>query len=192
MPKNSTILIIRHGEKPDIGIMLSTAGYERAWAYTIYFQSFETVGGEPLAINHVFAAKSSPESERPVQTVTPVAKALGLRVKDEYEDKQYEELAKHILGSATYDDSTVLVCWHHEEAVHLAEALGVPETLPPTVPWPALPEPKQRTRWPEDVFGWVLVITFDVAGKLNLARTMATNARLMYNDCGKDPPGPVF
>jgi hypothetical protein len=38
----------------------------------------------------------------------------------------------------------------------------------------------------------VLAITFDAEGKLNLGRTMAMNAQLMYNDCGKDPPGPVF
>jgi hypothetical protein len=192
MPTNSTILIIRHAEKPNTGATVSTAGYERAWAYTIYFQNFNTIGGEPLAINRIFAAKNSRDSERPVQTVTPLAKALGLRVNDEYADKQYDELAKHILASGTYDGSALLVCWHHEEAVSLAEALGVPERLPPTVPWPPLPEPNQRTRWPEDVFGWVLAITFDAEGKLNLGRTMAMNAQLMYNDCGKDPPGPVF
>ncbi len=189
MPKNSTILIIRHGEKPPSGAGLSLEGIERAAAYVPYFENFKTAGGERLSVAHIFAAKSSTESERPVLTIAPLAKALGLSIHDEYEDKEARRLAEHILNAGThYDDATLLICWHHEQALALAEALGVPEGLPSTLPWPSLEPP----RWPENVFGWVLVIAYDGEGEIDFGRTMCINAKLMYDDYGLEPPGPVY
>lgn len=190
MPKNSTILIIRHAEKPPSGAGLSLEGIERAAAYVPYFESFKTPVGEPLRVANIFAAKSSKESERPVLTVRPLANALGLTIHDEYEDGEPQRLAEHILNAGTrYDSSTLLICWHHEQALALAEALRVPETLPSTLPWPA---PKSSPpRWPEEVFGWVLVIAYDNEGNIDFGRTMCINAKLMYDDYGHEPPGPV-
>jgi len=190
MPKNSTILIVRHGEKPPSGPGLSLEGLERAAAYVPYFESFKTAGGESLNVAHIFAAKSTKESERPVLTVTPLAKALGLTIHHDYADREVQQLAEHIRNAGTrYDNATLLICWHHEQALALAEALGVPETLPSTLPWPA---PKSSPpRWPEEVFGWVLVLAYDDEGKIDFAKTMCINTKLMYDDHGHEPPGPV-
>ena len=135
----------------------------------------------------LFAAKSSHESERPVQTITPLAQALDLVIDETIEDSDYKKLAKKINDGGTYyDGSTLLICWHHEHALCLAEALGVPQKLPSTLPWPA------PLTWPEEVFGWVLVIAYDEEGHIDFARTMCVSTKLMYDDCGQDPPGPVY
>ena len=84
----------------------------------------------------------------------------------------------------TYDGTTVLICWHHEEALALAEALGVPKRLPSTLPW--------APRWPEGAFGWVLVITYGADGEVDFGRTTCVTAELMYGDCCNGPPGAVF
>jgi hypothetical protein len=188
--KNATILIVRHGEKPPEGPELSLAGVERAAAYAPYFQSFTTPRGEALTIEHIFAAKSSHESERPVLTVTPLAAALKLVIDDSVADKDYRKLADWILAKDSpspnpYDGSTLLICWHHEQAIRLAEALGIPKKLTPTFPWPANGE------WPEDVFGWVLMIAYDGDGAIEYGRTLCVSTALMYDDYGQKPPGPV-
>jgi hypothetical protein len=188
MLKNATILIIRHGEKPadanDSG--LSLAGEERAAAYVPYFKNFTTPRGEPLKIEHIFAAKNSGESHRPVLTVTPLAEALKRKIEDHVADDEYKELAKKILAAgSTYSGSTLLICWHHEHAIKLAEALGMPSVHAPTFPWPA------DGKWPEDVFGWVLIVAYDEAGKIDFGRTRCVSTALMYDDYGQEPPGPV-
>jgi len=186
MLRNATILIIRHAEKPLSGPELSLAGVERAAAYVPYFQSFTAPGGGQLAIEHVFAAASSPDSERPVLTVTPLAEALGLVIDDSVADKDYKALAHKLLAhDSPYDDSSVLACWHHEHAIALAEALGIRKDMPPTIPWPG------PAGWPEEVFGWVLVIAYDGEGAIDYGRTRCVSTALMYDDCGQEPPGPV-
>jgi hypothetical protein len=191
MLKNATVLIMRHGEKPPKGRELSLAGVERAAAYVPYFQNFTTPRGETLAIDHIFAAQSSEESERPVQTVTPLAHALKLVIDDSVADGDYKKLADWILAKDSpsrnpYDGSTLLICWHHEHAIGLAEALGIPKHLTPTFPWPA------NSEWPEDVFGWVLMIAYDGEGAIDYGRTLCVSTALMYGDCGQEPPGPVY
>gem|GEM_PF-1209810 len=190
MLKNATILIIRHGEKPSDGPKLSLAGVERAAAYAPYFESFTTPRGEALTIEHLFAAQSSHESERPVLTVTPLARALKLVIDDSVADGDYKKLADWVLAKDSpspnpYDGSTLLICWHHEHAIPLAEALGIPKHLTPTFPWPA------NGAWPEDVFGWVLMIGYDGQGAIDYGRTLCVSTALMYGDYGQLPPGPV-
>jgi hypothetical protein len=191
MLKNATILIIRHGEKPPEGPDLSPAGEERAAAYVPYFENFTTPRGEHLEITHIFAADSSEASKRPVLTVTPLAAALKLVIDDSFADSHYKKLADWILAKDSpspnpYSDSTLLICWHHEHAIDLAEALGMPNDPAPTFPWPANHE------WPEDVFGWVLIITYDEQGEIDFGVTRAVSTALMYDDYGHEPPGPVY
>src|SRR4029078_2093957 len=91
-PKDAVVLIIRHGEKPDTGRDLSPAGQQRAEAYIHYFQEF-TVDSQPLRPNVIFAAKDSKESERPLRTVEPFAKAAKLRIDARFSSNQSPELA---------------------------------------------------------------------------------------------------
>src|SRR5277367_760252 len=53
-PKDAVILIIRHAEKPEIGIELSPAGYQRAAAYPAYFRNFK-VDSQPVVLDAIYA-----------------------------------------------------------------------------------------------------------------------------------------
>jgi hypothetical protein len=50
MPKNTSILMVRHAEKPDSGKDLSVTGQERAHAYAVYFQNY-VLNGAMLKLN---------------------------------------------------------------------------------------------------------------------------------------------
>jgi hypothetical protein len=64
MPKNASILMIRHAERPDTGTGLSVAGQERAQAYVIYFQNY-LLNSNPVKLDYLMAAADSSESYRP-------------------------------------------------------------------------------------------------------------------------------
>ena len=127
------ILILRHGEKPgdpeqnDGGPDLSVRGYERAaaLAYCVPDQF-----GKP---DILFATQASKHSNRPRETLRPLAEALGLNIHCGYADGEFGQLAEHILSSGKCAGQRVLVCWHHGEIPALAQALG---GLPPESKWP--------------------------------------------------------
>jgi len=186
MPKNSTILIIRHGEKPANGADLTPAGLARAAAYIRFFENYPPGGTTPLTVDYVFSAANSSASCRPQLTIAPFAATHGLPINDTYADTDFAQLAKYITGGG-YDNSTLLICWHHEEALDLAGSLGVdPTKLPSSANWPA--------SWPggpaptPDVYGWVLQIVYDSNGAVDTTQTFCTSEQLMYDDYGQEPP----
>lgn len=182
MPKNATILLIRHAEKPASGDdpTLAVPGQERAQAYVIYFQHYAS-GATPLTIGYLFAAANSDQSQRPTLTIAPLAGALKLPVDARHADKDYQKVADDLLQNAKYDSATTLVCWHHGEVLALAAALGVaPGQLPASACWPPGP-------WPGDVYGWVLQLVYDASGALDPAQTCCLSQRLMYDDHGQEP-----
>jgi len=134
-PLPRRILILRHGEKPgdptaegsEDGINLSTRGYERAGALAPY------VPGTFGAPDYLFATAPSKHSNRPVETITPLANALGLKIHADYADADFQKLADHILGSSKYAGKLLLICWHHGKIPALTSAL---KGLPPFSPWP--------------------------------------------------------
>jgi hypothetical protein len=177
MPANATIYLIRHGEKPDTGPGLSKAGQERADAYVKYFQSLKNPAGETIHWDFLFASEESDASDRPVLTITPLAKALAKSIDNTYKDKDYVKLKDHIAAHAKdrYASANILICWHHGEILQLAEALGAsPSVLPPSSDWPA--------KWPGDVFGWLLKIYYQEDGTLHHKETQAINEKLMADD----------
>lgn len=144
------ILLIRHAEKPadaaDFG--LSPAGRERAAALPTLFDQTRT---DPFPVPDViFAAERSKRSNRSVETVSPLAEKLGLRIDTRFADDDYRKLAAELRTDPKYAGKTVLVCWHHGNLPELAAALGaagVPES------------------WKDGEFGRVWVVTYDAAGK---------------------------
>ena len=181
MPNNTNILMIRHAEKPDSGTGLSVIGQERAQAYVIYFQNY-LLGSNIVKWDYLFAAANSDDSHRPCLTIQPLAIALGLNIISDYKDTDYQNLANDILRNSMYDQSNILVCWHHSQILDLAAALGAnAKELPPESHWPA-------SYWPGHVFGWLLQLCYDHHGKIDPARTVCINQKLMYGDHGKNPP----
>jgi hypothetical protein len=151
-----TILVIRHAEKPASGPDLSPQGFERAEALPALFQKSDS-RPEPFPTpDFIFATESSSspdKSKRPVETVQPLAKKLGLDIDDKVKNDHFTKVADKLLNDKKYDGKTVLVCWHHGKIPHLLSALGVtpqPDDVPP------------------GVFNQVWVVTFDAAGKAKL------------------------
>lgn len=145
----AVVMLIRHGE--DIGqrdFHLNSRGYQRAAALP---KLFGTRLPKPQVI---IASRASKGSNRPVETVEPLAKALNLSIDTRFRDHDFRALADRLLSDERYDGKVVLVCWHHGSIPKLARALGVPD--PPK--WPDgqfdhvwVIEPKKRTARLDDV-----------------------------------------
>jgi len=167
-PKGAVVLIIRHAEKPDSGIYLSPRGQERAEAYKSYFQNF-TVDSKPLRPDAVFAAKDSKTSQRPRLTVKPFAKAEKLPIDARFKTNQTAELAAAL--RATEQGKTILISWHHTDIPDLLRALGAkPKGLLP------------GGKWPDPIFDWVIMLSYDQDGRLIPASTKRINEHLMPSD----------
>ncbi len=170
MPTLTNILLIRHAEKPrdPLDHTLTPVGLARTQAYVAYFQHY-AIGQSASPLNHLFAAADSVGSQRSTMTLAPLSAALGLQVDVRFDDHGYQRLADEIRITGKYDNSNILICWHHGQLLNLATALGAPpQSLPAS--------------WPADVFGWLLHLSFDAAGT---CRARAVNQELMCGDCGK-------
>ena len=167
-PKGAVVLIIRHAEKPDTGPGLSPSGQQRAEAYKHYFRKF-TVDSKRLRIDAIFAAKDSKQSQRPRLTVEPFAKAAKLRIDTRFSSNRSAELAAAL--RATQQGKRILISWRHGDIPDLLRALGAkPESLLP------------RGKWPDPVFDWVILLSYDQDGRLIPAGTKRINEHLMPGD----------
>src|SRR5687768_11876740 len=101
----------------------------------------------------ILATAPSKHSQRPTETVTPLAIALKLHVNDRFADKDADiaKMTKAILNDHSFAGEVVLVCWHHGKIPDIAKALGVAK--PP--------------KWDGKVFDRVWQITFE-KGKAKL------------------------
>lgn len=119
------VLLIRHGEKPQEGIHLNTRGRERALALVPEFLDTPELNenGPPVAI---YAQKQVTDnnSVRPIETVTPLANALGIEINTTYERDNYLAMVDEILTKPEYEGKTVLISWGHIVLGHIAFALG--------------------------------------------------------------------
>jgi len=197
--KNTTILLIRHGEKPgnpaaelaDDGPGLSADGRARAQKYVEYFGSFQAhdihgTHAKAAKPAWVFATADNPgTSYRPRLTVTPFADAALVPLRCCIDDKDYAELVKQLHGDTSYDDTTILICWHHGKILELADHLLTHHVKGPLHhPEPGACWPK---RWPPEVFGWLLQIHFDHDGNPDRHWVRCINERLMTDDDNHDP-----
>jgi hypothetical protein len=198
MLTNSTVLLVRHDEKNgdpcedgDGDPGLSPAGQARAAAYVQYFEnltirSLDGTRSQRVKLNSLFAAKDSANSERPRLTLEPLAAARNLPFDySSVADKDYDELVSILLGTA-YDNSTILVCWHHGQIVQLADNLLVANGNPMPNPSPAATWPQVDT-WPCEVFGWLMQICYDDQGYPDTSWVRCSNEQLMPDDT-LDPP----
>ena len=138
------VLIIRHAVKTGAreDIHLSKKGVERA---TVLFQLFEATKerSDPYPRpDFIFAASNSANSERPLETVSPLGKKLKITINQEFESTRPSSLDKadpraksgmaqdmsglrdEILGQSKYAGKTILVSWRHSSIPELAKLLG--------------------------------------------------------------------
>lgn len=122
------VFIIRHAEKPmdDKDPNLTPLGFKRAQALPSLF--LPTPGSSTLPRlprpNFLFASEVSKHSNRPIETITPLSQAIRVRINHDFSDLDFNALAKEVL-SGKYAGKVVLICWHHGEIPHLAQAFGV-------------------------------------------------------------------
>src|SRR5262249_3127791 len=138
--------------------------------------------GKTIHWDYLFASTESNHSDRPVETLTPLAQALGKNQPNhEFSDADYKGLVKHLKKHAKdrYAKSNILICWHHGQLLKLATELGAaPAALPASSNWP--------TTWPGAVFGWLKKIYYTADGAVDTTTTQAVNEHLMPDDT-QDP-----
>jgi hypothetical protein len=167
-PNNAVVLIIRHAEDGGTGTGLSPRGEQRAEAYKDYLLKL-TVDSKRLRPDVIFAAKDSKRSHRPRLTVEPFAKAEKLRIDTRFGNDQSDELAAALRASE--QGKRILICWRHPYVPALLRALGAnPEDLLP------------RGKWPDSVYDWVILLSYDQDGRLVPAGTRRINEHLMPGD----------
>ena len=117
------LLIMRHGEKTgdDADPHLSAQGQQRAARLASYIpQHF----GTP---DFLIAAKSSAKYQRPYDTLAPLANALGLTIKEKFDDDETVALAAHLGTSEKDAGKFTVIAWRHGNIPTLLAALGAPD-----------------------------------------------------------------
>lgn len=147
------VIFIRHAEKPDIGAELSPQGFKRAAALVNFFKTNPAVTryGAPVAI-YAAAPKSEDSSVRSIQTVAPLARALGIDINDSFTRGQTNKLARDIMQNPAYEGRLVLICWQHEKIIDAAQALAEYGGTSPEV-YAMIP-----LAWPSEAFDRVWIM----------------------------------
>jgi hypothetical protein len=118
------VLIIRHAEKAATGHDLSSQGQARAQALVGFFENNPEVTqyGTPAAI-YAMSSENGTRTNRPVETVQPLAQALGLTIQQIVEADS-SSMVNDILTNPAYDGKMVLICWVHQDISDIANQLG--------------------------------------------------------------------
>jgi hypothetical protein len=163
------VLIIRHAEKPadDTDIHLSSLGAGRAAALPSLFlipPTFATKHAPFATPDFLFATTESNNSNRSVETITPLSKALGdMHIQQKHKDKKFQLVIDDIFGDPKYAKKIVLICWHHGLIPDLALAVAAKaknaDKLKKEIPM----------HWQGSAFDRVWLFTFDDGGNATFA-----------------------
>lgn len=78
----------------------------------------------------LFATANSHNSQRPIETITPLSAALQLQINpglpEPFREKDHAALATYLLSKSTFTGKVVLICWHHGTIPDLAKELNAP------------------------------------------------------------------
>lgn len=147
----TTVLIVRHAEKPEKGDGLTPTGEARAKLYVQYFEPFHEDGLD-VKVDCLFSGADSENSRRPRLTLEPLSKATGMKIDSTIGTKDpagLVALLRHQRGCGN-----PLVAWRHGQIPALLEAFGASASLVP------------GGKWPDETYDWVIVLGFDGDGKL--------------------------
>ena len=156
------IMLVRHGEKPTndpppYGVTvdgeresesLTVRGWQRAGALAVFFAPADNSFQDPALARPQFIYASTPTrrqgSRRSVETMTPLAEKLAIRINANYPKLESEKM----LEEAFLCSGVVLICWQHELLPKIANRiLGDQKTAP--------------QEWPEDRYDMVWVFDRD-------------------------------
>jgi hypothetical protein len=163
------ILIIRHAEKTGdkADVHLAERGKERAAVLEQLFVASKD-RPEPFPTpDFLFAATNHKDSQRPLETISPLAMKLKLSIIDRFDNKLpaapdkagakeqpakkpgMTELRDELFGNAKYHGKTILVAWRHSTLPELARTLKAGK----------VPE-----KWEDQVFDRVWHLSYDELG----------------------------
>src|SRR5262245_7549639 len=117
---------------------------------------------------------SDEHSNRPFETITPLAQALQLTINDSFANDSHgiKQIKEEILGKPeVYGGHIVLIAWHHGTIPALTEAFGVSSDQ--------LPRSWKHGKWPPTVFDLIFCITWSSSGQATLD---VEYQQLLYND----------
>ncbi len=166
--RNTTVLIIRHAEKPDVGRELNAQGQQRAAAYADYFTPLK-LADETLTPQRLIATADSPQSIRPRQTLIPLSQRLQLPIEQPFANNDVDKLVSQLRDSN--QAKTILIAWHHGHINKLIAAFG--GNGPALIGQP---------KWPVGVYDWLIVLRFDDKGQLVESRSEKVQEHLMPGD----------
>ncbi len=137
--KNTKLIFIRHGEKPDDGDNLSCKGLNRALKLP---EVLKAKFGIPdrIYVPALHLGKSTPRG-RMFQTASPFAVKYNLPINSDFEEEDAKDLAADLEGKK----GTSLIVWEHNNIKPVLKALGI------TV---------KGMNWPDDDFDTIWVVTY--------------------------------
>ena len=119
---------MRHAEKiPEDPVHLSPKGRVRAdhlMTYVKHMVLEDIIHDRP---NYLISMKqkSPKKSNRPKETLEPLAAVLGLKIHDKFQNKDIDEAIEQI-NNPDLEGKTVIVCWSHHQIPKIAKGLGLP------------------------------------------------------------------
>lgn len=130
----AVVMVIRHGEKPadKNDHTLNATGRLRAEKITELFTGVDLVNGL-FRPTRIYASKGTTASMRPLQTVQPLAAALGLSINTSFDA---ENAMTAMGGELAALPGVTLVSLEHTAIVGVCRALGTATPKVPSV-WPA-------------------------------------------------------
>jgi hypothetical protein len=151
----TTIMLIRHAEKPDDedgGVDqkgkpdkhdLIVRGWQRAGALVQFFANPRDPNGPIKRPASIFATEPSSQtaSKRPLDTVTPLAEFLSIDIDSDITEGAEQDLVDQAVAST----GVVLIAWHHEAIPKIANLILQNQTAP--------------QKWPGDRFDVVWIFS---------------------------------
>src|SRR3954467_6533291 len=139
----SKVMVIRHAEKPTdsppfYGVTaagekdpesLIVRGWQRAGALACLFApSRGSLQSPELAQpQFLYASDKQSGSQRSLETITPLATKLGIKIDTSFKKGQEKDLVKKVLARP----GIVLICWQHEVIPEIANRILGDQTTAP-------------------------------------------------------------
>lgn len=113
------VIIIRHGEKPEVGDNLSCQGFNRALALADVLH--QKIGVPNVIFVPSINMGKKTRVARMYQTIVPFAVKYGVDINTKYDVDDVDALANGIRKQS----GTVLLVWEHKKIDNIVKALGV-------------------------------------------------------------------
>ncbi len=117
------LIVLRHAEKTGKkdDLHLSETGQRRAEVLVRYIpERF----GQP---GFLIAASRNPHSDRPRDTLKPLADALALAIIDHIRDEDTNGVVALLAEGVAFTGQLGVICWRHSDLPDLIAALGAPD-----------------------------------------------------------------